>query len=964
MRKFLLSILLLLPTLVVFGQDTGLTGKVIDSKTLKSLANVILTIESTNEVRLSNSRGVFKFDKLPSGNQSLIVTYSGYTTQVFQLELTEGELLDLGTVVMDEDAKSEQQLSLVTITDNDLNDDGSGSESTSGLLQASRDSYQQAAAFYWGQARFRIRGLDNEYGQTMINGIKMNKMYDGRPQWSNWGGLNDATRNQEFTMGMAPSDYTFGGILGTQEINTRASHYRTGTRITYSAANTNYNNRAMATHASGFDKNGWAFVVSGSRRWAQEGTFEGTTYNANSLFASVEKKFNDSHSLNFTSIYAKNRRGKNSPNTTEVNNLAGVKYNSYWGWQDGERRNSRIKDLDEPINMLSHYWKINENTKINTNVSYQTGTVGNSRIDFQGVSNPDPTYYRNLPSYFTSFYENNPATALALDPTIYNPGGLGGVNIPNLVGAANANFLTQQQIDWNAMYVTNTIPVTDSNNLEIGRTPSRSRYVLFEDRVDDKTLSANTVLASQLSKNVRLNAGATFRTLTSHNFKNLIDLLGGSYYEDTNTFGNNESQTISDLNNPYRRVGEGDTYGYNYKINANTLDAFTQFKFTYNKIDFYLAQTFARSEYQRDGLYKNGYYPANSFGKSEKIIFENFGFKGGMTYKLSGRHLLDFNSLYMTKAPTIRNTFPNARLNNNVTLGLDSENISSFDASYIIRAPKLKVRFTAFYSKIKNATETSFFFADGVAIDDGNDDTTDPTSNFVAETVTGIDKKNIGLELGFEYQLTSTIKTMINASYGEYTYDNNPNVTLNVDALASATNTYPLANFGESKLKNLRQPGMPQQALSFALEYRDPKFWWVGANANYLAANYIDVAPITRTNNFFRNPTDINGFPYPEITEERARELLKQEKFDDMFLLNITGGKSWRVSKKNRNIVGFFASINNVLDLEYKTGGFEQARNASYRDLNQDSASGSPVFGSKYFYGFGRNYFLNVYYNF
>ena len=56
----------------------------------------------------------------------------------------------------------------------------------------------------------------------MINGVSMNKIYDGRPQWSNWGGLNDATRNQEFTLGTAPSDYTFGGVVGTQELNTRA----------------------------------------------------------------------------------------------------------------------------------------------------------------------------------------------------------------------------------------------------------------------------------------------------------------------------------------------------------------------------------------------------------------------------------------------------------------------------------------------------------------------------------------------------------------------------------------------------------------------------------------------------------------------------------------------------------------------------------------------------------------------
>ena len=80
------------------------------------------------------------------------------------------------------------------------------------------------------------------------------------------------------------------------------------------------------------------------RRWAKEGYFEGTDYAANSLFASVEKKFNDKHSLNFTSIYAQNSRGKNSPNKQEVTDLGGVKYNSYWGWQDGKKRNSDKKE--------------------------------------------------------------------------------------------------------------------------------------------------------------------------------------------------------------------------------------------------------------------------------------------------------------------------------------------------------------------------------------------------------------------------------------------------------------------------------------------------------------------------------------------------------------------------------------------------------------------------------------------
>ena len=930
MKRLLLSILFLIQTMVVFSQEASLQGKVIDSKTLKPLQNVVLTIESTNQSKVSNSNGVFKFDKVPSGNHSLIVTYTGYTTQVFQLELTEGELLDLGTVVIEEDITTERQLSLVTITENDLGDDNSGSESTSGLLQASRDVFQQAAAFNWGLARFRIRGLDNEYGVTMINGLTMNKLYDGRPQWSNWGGLNDATRNQEFSMGTTPSDYTFGNILGTQEINTRASFYRPGNRVTFSGTNTNYSWRAMATHASGFNSKGWAYTLSASRRWAQEGHFEGTDYSANSFFASVEKKINDKHSLNLTSIFAQNSRGKSSPNTQEVTDLMGYKYNSYWGYQNGKKRNSRDKDIQEPMLILSHYWKMNENNRLNTNISYQTGSIGNSRIDFTNGNNPDPTYYRNLPSYFL----NNPDNYVTENGVTTNP----------LADTARNFFLNNSQINWNAMYIAN-------QNSSFG---GRSIYALYEDRTDDDQFNANSILTSSLSDNVSLNAGVSFKKLKSHNFQNLVDLLGGSYYLDIDQFYVGDASQ-SDLNNPNRQVGEGDTYGYNYNLHANVADAFTQFKFTYNKVDFYLAQSFSRTEYQREGLYRNGIYANNSYGDSEKVKFENFGFKGGLTYKITGRHLLSFNAGYLTKAPNLRNTFSNARLNNNYTPDLESENIMSLDANYIIRAPKLKARLTGFMTKIQNTREISFYYAENISDVVGDEDA------FISEIVTGINKKNIGAELGIEYQITSTVKVTGAASYGQYIYDNNPNLYINDDAQASATNTNPLTSYGKSYLKDYKQAGMPQQAYSLGLEYRSPKFWWVGANVNYLADSYIDVSNVLRTDNF---TLDNSGISFDGADEATVRRLLKQEKFDSFTLVNLIGGKSWRISKKNRNTVGFFASINNLFDIEYKTGGFEQSRKATFPDLQQDLVSGTRTFGPKYFYGYGRTYFLNFYLNF
>ncbi len=939
MKKLVISTLFVMQVFFVFAQTTaGITGKVVDSKTQKPLQNVVASIENTSFTALTDVTGVFVFKEVPSGSQLLQIKSAGYKDQLLSVEVEAGKVLDLGVIVFEEDVTSEQQLSLVTITENDLGDDNSGSESTSGLLQASRDVYQQAAAFNWGQARFRIRGLDNEYSTTMINGISMNKIYDGRPQWSNWGGLNDATRNQEFTMGSAPSDYTFGGILGTQEINTRASIYRKGSRVSFSGTNTNYSWRTMGTHASGMNKDGWAFVVSASRRWANEGYFEGTNYAANSLFASIEKKINENHSINFTSIFAQNKRGKSSPNTDEVTRLKGIEYNSYWGWQEGEKRNSRYKEIEEPINMLSHFWKINAKTNLNTNVAYQVGFVGNSRLDFQLANNPDPTYYKNLPSYYLNDQSYYVPTFASDNVTIT------GYTNPAAT-QAQTNFVNDGQIDWENIYYTN----------KIVNGGQKSAYVLYEDRVEDKQWSANSYLNSSIADNIIMNAGVNFKKLKSKNFQKLIDLLGGTYFSDIDPFFSGDaSQT--DLNNPDRQVYEGDAYGYNYDLNAITFDGFTQFKFNYKKVDFYLGQTFSRSEYQREGNYRNGIYANNSFGKSSKAIFENFGFKGGLTYKITGKQFLDINGVYMTKAPNLRNTFSNARLNNNITPDLTSESIMGTDISYIIKAPKFKARLTGFYNKISNATQISFFYGEGI-FDAGEDGDTD-TDSFISEIVTGINKKHIGGEFGFEYQITSTIKATGSASYGEYTYDNNPNLKVNDDALATSTNPNPVFDFGKTYIKGYRLPGMPQQAYSFGLEYRDPKFWWIGANINYLADSYISISNILRTDNFV---TDSNGLGFEGATEEAVRAALRQEKFDPTTLLNLVGGKSWRVGS---NTFGFFASINNVLDYEYKTGGFEQSRKATFPDYQADNANGTPSFGPKYFYGYGRTYFLNLYINF
>ena len=807
----------------------------------------------------------------------------------------------------------------ISLSDDELNDDTSASDNISGLLNSSMDVFYRTAAYEFSSSFFKVRGLDSDNAIVHINGIKMNKLYNGRPQWSNWGGLNDVLRNQELSNGSIPLKYNFGGILGSNNINIRASEYGEGGRITYSSSNRSYSNRLMATYNSGMLEKGWAYSLSIGRRWGNEGYQDASFYDSNSAFLSVQKIFNSKHSLNLAAIYAPNRRGKVSPNTQEVYDLKGIKYNEYWGYQDGEKRNSRVKRVVEPIILLNHDWSIDENSLLETSIGYQFGEMGNSRLDYAGGGNPSPAYYQDLPSYF-----------------------LADTNGPDYEGAyiAQENFVNDGQINWNRIYDANL-----TNNLS----NLNAAYVLYEDRVDDTQLTINSAYNREINENIKITSTVNYRNLVSDNFAEISDMLGGYTYSNIDSFDNLDYNLLS----PNSIISDGDKFKYHYKMNAEEISLFSMINFSYNKLEFYLAGDLTNTTYQRDGIFENEANAGNSSGKGEEIKFDGYGVKAGITYKFSGKHILDFNSAYLQKAPSIRNTFTNSRVNHNV-VGSDvnglinnspitEEKVMSFDANYIFRTPIFTGRLTGFYSEVKDANEISFYYADGLV---GFED----DSEFIQEILQGIDKKYLGVEFGVEAQIIPTVKLKGAASIGQYTYDNNPYLYLGAD-----NNTVAV---GPSNLENYKIAGGPQRAYSVGFEYRDPDYWFIGVTSNFFTNTYVDVSPLTRTQNFYLAQ---DGLPFNDYDIDIARDLLRQEKFDDYMVVNMIGGKSWKIDDY---FVGFFASINNILDQKYRTGGFEQGRNANYQQLLQDTNKPKRVFGPKYWYGRGTNYFLNLYFRF
>tara|TARA_R110000796_G_scaffold250788_2_gene380549 strand:+ start:41272 stop:44001 length:2730 start_codon:yes stop_codon:yes gene_type:complete len=905
MRINFLIIFFAFQSFISSAQNTSIiSGQIIDDQSREKLEHVFVKIEGIDISKQTDSEGNFNISCALSGEYILNISISEYRTKRIPIYL-EGSKIDIGIIYLERDIIFEQQDNLITLTDFELEEDDTSSNST-GLLQATKDIFLSRAAFDFGQAFFKVRGYDSQNSKVLINGIEMNKFYDGRPQWNNWGGLNDVTKNQQFTNGLSASEYSFGGVLGVTNLNTRPSEIRQGLRFSSSASNRTYGARVMATYTSAFENTGFAYSLSGSRRWAKQGYMNGTFYDAFSFFTALEYQFNTKNSIVLTGILASNRKGQSSAMTEEVFQLVGNKYNPYWGEQDGEIRNSKERKIAEPIFMLNYYFA-SEKTKINTGISYQSGINSRSRLGYYNAPNPDPTYYRYLPSFY-------------INGTI-------GANFLS-ANSAKEGFLSSPQLNWNQIYSANKRDV--------------AAYVLYDDITKDNQFSANTIVNIEASDSFKIDFGFSFRNMESRNFAQINDLFGASFHEDLDSFSN----TLNDVNGTVQKK-ENEIFNYNYTINVEQINTFIQLKYEKNKWNAFFAVDYSKNKNLREGIFQNERFYDNSLGKSDNINFSNQSIKGGFNYKLNDRNWIGSNAALLNTAPVLQNIFINPRENNQIVPEIESSKITSTDLSYYLRLPKLTGRFTGFYTRFQHTTDVNFFFVDaGIG------------SDFVQEVITDLDKLHLGTEIGLEYQLTPSVQLSAVAAIGKYVYANNPSVTINFDTAGAEEDLINLEgniDLGKAEIKDYKLGQGPQKAFAFGINYRDPHYWWVGITGNYIANNYINISTITRTDSFYINPE--TGIKFPDATDENVTKLLEQKPLENFYLLNLVGGKSWLRTGK---YISLFASINNVFDGIFKTGGYEQSRNGNFGQLKQDNLSGTPSFAPKYWYGYGRTYFLNI----
>lgn len=804
------------------------------------------------------------------------------------------------------------QIPVYSVT-SDESDAESNSQDVASLLQASRDVYLSYASFHLASVNFRLRGLPSDQSLVMINGINMVNPELGYASWSNWGGLNDVMRFPEIRIGVTPCRYAFSPSAGYTYIDSRASLFKKGTRVSYAHSNRIFQHRFMLTHSTGMMQNGWGITLSASARLSDTSYYPGTYFNSTSYYLSVEKRINDQHSLALTAFYADIERARKGMATQEVYNLVGnTFYNPYWGYQQGKKRNGYITNNAYPTAILTHIFNIRQNTKLTTSASFSYGKRKSTSVTWYDAANPNPTYYKYLPSYHAHTNSDYAQVLTHLWQTdVYT-----------------------QQLNWDEFYQANygnlfTVHDVDGipgNNVE----GKRSKYIIQAQNTDSKNFNFASFINSRVNK-LFVSAGLNVGYHIMHHYKTVEDLLGGDFWLDYDVFARGLTTDPlyyqNDIEHPNKLIRKGDIFGYNYQLKINRNEGWGQVEYNLNKIDVYAGLSLSYSSIFREGLMKNGKFPNNSKGNSTIQSFINYGIKGGATYKISGRHYVTWNAMYHTKPTDFQNIFISPQTRNDYIHPIQNEEVLATDLNYFANMGFLKARATYYFYQFKNSTYYRTYFHDVY-------------NTMVNYIMTGVHSQHQGIEFGLEAKFLRGFTATAVWGYGEFIYTNRP--------LAQAWRN----NSGEQLfsdrvvyLKNYRIGGTPQTIGGLGLRYNSKKYWYAGVYVNYFANMYIEPNPDRRTEAAISKyiPSD-----------PQWQQLLGQEKLPSKYTVDANIGKSFRIQRKY--ILRINMSVSNLLNNKtIISNGMEQLR----YDANDPNK-----FPNKYNYAMGLTYLLMLNFNF
>jgi hypothetical protein len=416
------------------------------------------------------------------------------------------------------------------------------------------------------------------------------------------------------------------------------------------------------------------------------------------------------------------------------------------------------------------------------------------------------------------------------------------------------------------------------------------------------------------------------------------DLLGANSFHNTNYYlvGTNSMSSDAvqyDMNNPNALIKEGDRFGYDYNIFVNKANLWATYMENFGPLHYHVSARLGGVAMQREGKMRNGLAPENSFGKSGTAKFIDGGVKTGGSVNLGRGNTIIYGLGYEKKAPEAKMAFVAPEINNDFVDNLKNEDVYSFELGYQLQSSWLKANLNGFYSYLQNVTEYSMFYYDS-------------ENSFSYVSMSGINKKYFGLELGLNFKVSSSFNIKALGTISDAYYTNNAKVR------------YMLSNNGKYQddvvvSKDMRESGTPLTAGSIDLSYHGGG-WFLDLIGNYYDRIYLSYTPVTRYMSQF--PMSLSG--------DGSRDLStcpEQATGRGGFMLDASIGRSIYLSKGSLSINLMITNLLN--NTRICTGGFEQSRrdvDATGEKIRTYSFLNNP----KKFYANGINGMLIISYKF
>ena len=820
--------------------------------------------------------------------------------------------------------------SAFTFTEAQLGEDDDMSQNVI-ILSSNTNVYANEVGYLFSPVRFRYRALGQKYNDIYVNGALMNDLESGQFRYSNVGGINNLTRNIDYTLPFEANNFSMPNIGGSNNYNFRPSQVAAGNKLSLSGANRNYTLRAMYTYGSGLSAKGWAFAASLGYRWAHRGYVEGTFYNSLSYYFGVQK-LSGNHSFSLATWGNPTERASQGGATDESYWLANnYQYNPYWGYQNGKVRNSRIINDFAPSAVLTWDWDIDHDTRLTTSLHGKYSMYKSTKLNYNNADNPQPDYWKNLPSSYYDVWDEN--------------------DVNNRTAQGFADFMTAyelmssskeaRQIDWDRLYAANR---------NANAQGADAMYYVQAKHNNNIYLTLSSTLHKQLTTKSHINLGVMVGANKGMHYQTMDDLLGANVYHNINTYalGNyagNSDAVQYDLNNRNGVIGEGDRFGFDYNLHARRGVLWGNYTENFGNLHYSIAGKVNYDGMQRDGRMRNGMFADYSYGKSKTAHFVSGGGKFNSTLNLGGGNTILFGIGYEHRAPQITTAFVSPEMNNDFVANLRNERIFSSEVGYQFLNSRFHFNINAYYNHMSHVTEWQNFYFDDI-------------NSFSYVSMTNINKDYYGIEAGLDVKVTSAFNIRALGTISEAKNTNNANVRY----MNSTKATY----HDEIVMnKGMRESGTPLTAASLILDYHSGG-WFIDLKCNYYDRIYLSYSPSYRyQGTLITMATDNKDI----VNNDGTFNVPGQSKGKGGFMLDGSIGKTLRIGRGKQLSINLM--VTNILNNQKLcTGGYEQSRS----DYTVKEENGQTTVNNvraykfslnpKKFYAFGTNGMLNLTYRF